>query len=149
MKTVKKLTAQQSVRVRFGEVDSMNIVWHGNYLKYFEEGRETFSRQYGFNYIHLAEEGYIMPVIDVQIQYIKPLRYGDTALVETTWIDTEAAKAVFEYRIRNAADGSLCCRGRTTQVFLNSERQLEFTYPPYVQAWREQWIPDEETQPVS
>ena len=91
------LTYTTEMKVRFSEVDSMKIVWHGNYVHYFEDGREAFGKQYaGIGYLDMYVNGYTAPIVDMNIQYLRPLTVGDTAHIETRYIDTPAAKLCFE-----------------------------------------------------
>ena len=104
------LVGKTSLRVRFSEVDSMQIVWHGEYVRYFEDGREAFGREFaGLGYMDIHASGYTAPIVELQLQYKKPLRVNDTAVVETRYIATEAAKICFEYTIRQRSDSA---RGR-------------------------------------
>lgn len=78
------LVGKTSLRVRFSEVDSMQIVWHGEYVRYFEDGREAFGREFaGLGYMDIHASGYTAPIVELQLQYKKPLRVNDTAVVET------------------------------------------------------------------
>jgi len=102
------LVGKTSLRVRFSEVDSMQIVWHGEYVRYFEDGREAFGREFaGLGYMDIHASGYTAPIVELQLQYKKPLRVNDTAVVETRYIATEAAKICFEYTIRSGTDGEI------------------------------------------
>ena len=86
------LVGKTSLRVRFSEVDSMQIVWHGEYVRYFEDGREAFGREFaGLGYMDIHANGYTAPIVELQLQYKKPLRVIDTAVVETRYIATAAA----------------------------------------------------------
>ncbi|MFH0758774.1 MAG: acyl-CoA thioesterase, partial [Bacteroidota bacterium] len=96
---MKELVDRTEVKVRFGEVDSMRIVWHGNYLKYFEDAREAFGERYGLGYLEVYKHNVMIPIVKVQCDFKKPLKYGENAIVEATFVNTEAAKIVFEYKI--------------------------------------------------
>ena len=92
-KTEASLVNKTSLRVRFSEVDSMQIVWHGEYVRYFEDGREAFGREFaGLGYMDIYASGYTAPIVELHLQYRKPLKVNDTAVVETGYIATEAAK---------------------------------------------------------
>ena len=91
-KTEASLVNKTSLRVRFSEVDSMQIVWHGEYVRYFEDGREAFGREFaGLGYMDIYASGYTAPIVELHLQYRKPLKVNDTAVVETRYIATEAA----------------------------------------------------------
>lgn len=130
-----------SFRVRFSEVDSMKIVWHGEYVRYFEDAREAFGRCYeGIGYMDIYESGYTAPIVDLQLQYIRPLTVGDTATVEIRYIDTVAAKLCFEYTIRRDSDGEVAVTGSSMQVFVDSAGELSLTVPPFLAQWRKKWL---------
>ena len=59
------LTDRTTIKVRFSEIDSMQIVWHGEYVRYFEDGREAFGKRYGLDYMSIYREGYVVPIVDL------------------------------------------------------------------------------------
>ena len=130
-----------SVRVRFSEVDSMKIVWHGEYVRYFEDAREAFGRRFeGIGYMDIYQSGYTAPIVDLQLQFLRPLSIGDTATVEIRYIDSIAAKLCFEYTIRRDSDGELVARGSSIQVFVDANGELLLTVPPFLAQWKEKWL---------
>ena len=134
------LVGKTSLRVRFSEVDSMQIVWHGEYVRYFEDGREAFGREFaGLGYMDIHASGYTAPIVELQLQYKKPLRVNDTAVVETRYIATEAAKICFEYTIRSGTDGEIVAEGSSTQVFLDARGELQLLAPEFYRKWKERW----------
>lgn len=139
MKTKKSsentLKASQEIRVRFNETDALGIVWHGNYLLYFEDGRDTFGRKYGISYLDMKANGYITPIVKSSCEHKLPLSYGEIATLETTFINTPAAKIIFNYKIINA-DGKIVCKGETVQVFVDENHELSLTFPPFFKAWK-------------
>src|SRR6185312_1833338 len=114
-----KLSLRTEILVRFNEADPLGIVWHGHYVRYFEDGREAFGEKYGLRYLDIYEFGYTVPVVKIDCNYRRSLRYGDRVIVETTLINTAAAKLKFEYKLFNAATGELVADGTTLQVFLD------------------------------
>ncbi|WP_370862191.1 acyl-CoA thioesterase [Parabacteroides faecis] len=134
------LTNRTALRVRFSEVDSMDVVWHGEYVRYMEDGREAFGRQFGIGYLEIKEAGYVVPIVDLNIQYKQSLKYGESAIVETRYICTDAAKILFEYIIFRESDGEVVATGSSMQVFVNSETGLlELNNPAFYKAWKEKW----------
>ncbi len=129
------LTVSHPVRVRFNETDPLGIVWHGYYITYFEDGREAFGRQHGISYLDVAHHGYTTPIVKSLCEHKLSLRYGDVARIETTIIDTPAAKMIFRYTIYDANE-VIVCTGETIQVFLNKEGELMLTNPPFYEAWK-------------
>ncbi|MBN2480127.1 MAG: acyl-CoA thioesterase [Bacteroidales bacterium] len=139
-KAVKEnLTNRTAIKVRFGEVDSMGIVWHGNYIKYFEDGREAFGDKYGINYMDFYHNGAMIPLVKVVCDYKRPLYYGDTATVETRYINSDAAKIHYEYTIfRNDTD-EVVATGMTIQVFVNMDQELLLDVPPFFYEWKKKY----------
>ena len=136
MTKTKDLTATARVTVKFNECDPLGIVWHGNYLKYFEEGREAFATKYNFDYYDFYNKGYSTPLIHAETVFKKPLRYRDVALIEVHYKKTDAAKIIFHYIITNEATGELVCSGSTTQVFVtNGSMELSLIVPDFIAKW--------------
>lgn len=141
MKTPKEkesqLTFSHPIRVRFNEVDSLAIVWHGHYIKYFEDGREAFGREFGLTYLDAKTHGFATPIVKTVLEHQLPLRYGDVATIETTYIKTRAAKLMFSYCIKNG-EGVTVCTGETTQVFTNFETgEMALNLPGFYRIWKQ------------
>lgn len=133
----KSLTYTIEQDVRFSEVDSLGIVWHGHYVQYFEDGREAFGKEYGLAYLDFYSNGYVVPIVHINCEYKRFLRYGDRIAIETTYINCEPAKINFRYRISNTVTGELIVSGTTTQVFLGKDTlTLQLTNPDFFQAWK-------------
>ncbi|WP_310992939.1 acyl-CoA thioesterase [Aequorivita marina] len=130
-----EISFTSEIRVRFTETDPLGIVWHGNYIQYFEDGREAFGREHGISYLEQKENGYTSPIVKSSCEHKLPLRYGDVARIKTTYIDSRAAKMIFQYRIFDPK-GRLVCLGETTQVFLNEMGELVLTKPPFFAKWK-------------
>ena len=126
----------ETVRVRFNETDPLGIVWHGHYIVYFEDGREAFGRKHGLTYLDIQNSGYTTPIVKTSTEHFSPLRYGETFTIETTYINSTAAKLIYRYKIFNEA-GKLACSGETTQVFLDNEDNLCLYLPEFFQNWKE------------
>ena len=127
--------------VRFSEVDSMQVVWHGEYVRYFEDGREAFGREYpGLGYLDFDANGYTAPIVDLQLQYVSPLTVNDVAIIETRYIETVAAKLCFEYIIRKESDGTLVARGSSVQVFVDSSGEMALNNPQFYEEWKKRWL---------
>lgn len=129
-----KLKSITRLKVRFHECDPLQIVWHGNYLKYFEVAREDFCQQHGFSYLDAKNNGVATPIVKTQCEHKYPLRYGDEFEVETSFNNTAAAKLIFDYRVTSS--GKLVCTGRTIQVFTDGNAELLLTNPPFFQEWK-------------
>jgi acyl-CoA thioester hydrolase len=134
------LREQTEVIVRFNEADPLGIVWHGHYLRYFEDGREAFGKKYGVSYLDFYHQGYAVPVVSVQCDYKRPLRYGNSVIVEATLVNTPAAKMLFEYKMFDAEKKILVATGSSVQVFVDIKTfELHLTIPSFYQAWKKKW----------
>src|SRR6476469_7942889 len=100
-----KLVTRTSIKVRFNEVDSLGIAWHGHYVKYFEDGREAFGAEHGLGYLDVYRNGLVTPIVSLHCEYKRPLNYVDSIVIETTYVDSPAAKLQFRYKIFQAGRG--------------------------------------------
>ncbi|MBK5273186.1 MAG: acyl-CoA thioesterase [Bacteroidia bacterium] len=133
-----QLSCRTEIQVRFNEADPLGIVWHGHYIRYFEDGREAFGIMHGLGYLDVYKQGYVIPVVNVQCDFKRPLRYGDRVIVETKYIPCEAAKMKFTYQLFNAASGELVATGSSIQVFLDKEGSvLQLSNPRFFEDWKE------------
>jgi acyl-CoA thioester hydrolase len=133
----KELSSRTEILVRFNEADPLGIVWHGHYIRYFEDGREAFGILHDLGYLEVYKLGFVIPVVSVQCDFKKSLRYGDRVIVETKYIPTEAAKMKFTYRLFNAATGDLVATGSSVQVFLSKEDSvLQLANPAFFEDWK-------------
>ena len=117
----------------------MQIVWHGNYIKYMEEGREDFGHKYGISYMQIRDAGYMAPLVKVNCDFKKTVSYEDTIIVETTFVDCDAAKITYQFRMFRGSDKELVATGESVQVFLDMNRELVLTIPPFFEAWKKKW----------
>ena len=134
----KTITTTTEIIVKFSDCDALQMVWHGNYIKYFEDGREDFGRKHGLGYWEIYKQSNLaVPLIHVDCDYKKFVGLGEKLTVESTFIETPAAKIIFEYKIFNAKK-ELMCTGKTVQVFVDAvTKELLITVPPFYQAWKE------------
>ena len=133
----KELVCETEIRVRFNEADPLGIVWHGHYIRYFEDGREDFGNRYGVGYLDFFKHGLVVPVVNVDCSFKRSLRYGDTVMVETRFIPCDAAKIQFRYRLYNKKTQDLVATGSSVQVFLDKEEsQLHLMNPPFFEDWK-------------
>lgn len=134
------LSYKTEVAVRFNEADPLGIVWHGHYVRYFEDGREAFGQEYGLSYLDVYNQGYAVPIVSLQCDYKRSLRYGDRMIIETIYTPCEAAKLLFSYRLFNAATKVLVAKGSSVQVFLDlKNNSLHLTNPAFFVEWKEKY----------
>ncbi|UXX79459.1 acyl-CoA thioesterase [Reichenbachiella carrageenanivorans] len=110
--------AQTKTRVRYAETDQMGYVYYGNYATYYEIGRVETLRQLGFSYNEMEKNGVMMPVVNLQTNYLLPGRYDELLTIKVRIPASPKAKIIFEYEIFNEAD-QLINKGETTLVFIN------------------------------
>jgi len=135
----KGLSDRTEILVRFNEADPLGIVWHGHYIGYFEDGREAFGNKFGIGYLDFYKKGYVVPVVSVQCDFKKSLRYGDKVIVETHFIPCDAAKLKFSYRLFNSITNDLIATGSSVQVFLDAGNStLQLTNPPFFEEWKKE-----------
>ena len=108
------ITATASMRVPFHDVDPANVVWHGRYFKYFEEVRRTLLEKLDYSYQSMMDSGYVWPVVDANIRFVRPLELDQRFTVTARIIEWEL-RLVVAYRIHDE-DGTLYTKGRTVQV---------------------------------
>jgi len=134
-----QLKVSKEFVVRFSEVDSMNIVWHGSYALYFEDAREEFGRIYGLSYQLFKESGYPAPLVELSFRFHKPLFYGQKARVDIFFRNSESAKIVFDYEIHFGEDDHIVTSGSSVQVFLDKNLNLMLNNPPFFEEWKKKY----------
>lgn len=135
----KYLEHRVRTRVRFQEVDSIQIVWHGHYLTYFEDARAAFGRQYGLSYADILEAGVTAPIVHVSCDYLGPAGCDDDLEILIRLIRAPGAKLEFYYEVSRPADGALLARGRTTQAFADLDGKLVLTTPKFLKDFYRHW----------
>jgi len=110
------LCAETNIRVRYGETDKMGYLYYGHYPAYFEVARTDLIRMFGFTYKQIEDQGIILPVRSLKIDYILPARYDDMLTVKACLHELPAVKLDISYEIRNA-NHDLICTGHTILVF--------------------------------
>jgi acyl-CoA thioester hydrolase len=133
------LEATTLVRVRFQEVDAMQIVWHGHYVSYCEEARRAFGRRFGLDYAVFFEQGVGAPVVEMYLKYLLPARMSDVLEVTARFLQNEVPKLEFEYEIRRQSESPVLATGRSVQVFTNLKGELMLQPPDFLVACYRQW----------
>lgn len=124
--------------VRFEEVDSLGVVWHGHYPSYFEDARVAFGDARGFGYLDVYNAGFVIPVKQMGIDYIAPLRFGQKCRITARLHWDDAARINFSYEIRDEA-GALLTTGYTVQLFLTAGGELCMVKPDFFQDFCQRW----------
>lgn len=135
------LTHSTELEVKFSEADPLGIVWHGHYVRYFEDGREAFGKHYGLKYLDFYKHDIVVPIVNVTCDYKRILRYGHRIRLETTYQDTLAAKLLFRYAAYDADTNEEVATGSTVQIFMHKEEMELLLYPPqFILDWKEKWL---------
>jgi acyl-CoA thioester hydrolase len=119
---------ETSIIVRFNEVDSYQVAWHGQYVGWMEVGRLHLSHRFGLAPSHLMELGYVGPVVQLEVKYLQPARYNDTLIIRTTLVPTDAATLVFLSEIVGV-DGVRFATGRVVHALTDTAGVLQFKLP--------------------
>ena len=115
-------TNEISFRIRYSETDQMGVVYHGNYAQYLELARVEWLRSLGISYKTMEEDGIMLPVISLSINYIKPALYDDLITVKVILKKKPAVRIEFDYEITNEA-GDLLATANTVLVFMDMKRK--------------------------
>ncbi len=130
-----------TVTVRFSEIDSMRRAWHGSYVTYFEDGRESFGRHYpGIGYADMQRHGIYAPIYDLHVRYYAPLALNDRAEIHTTYVWHPGARLDYAYKVYRQSDHTLCAEGSTVQLFIDPEGGLMVDRPEYYTRWQEKYL---------
>ncbi|MFN8284230.1 MAG: thioesterase family protein [Chitinophagales bacterium] len=133
-----KLTATTSIRIRFSETDALGIAWHGNFLTYFEDGRDAFGDKFGMHYMDIFNNGFIAPIVKVSCDYKKMVNYGDTVLIDTTYENCASSKLILHYKLYTPESNETIATGSTTQVFLDAAtKKLQLRPPAFLLEWKQ------------
>ncbi|MBA1262265.1 acyl-CoA thioesterase [Stutzerimonas sp. NM35] len=123
------LQAEVEILVPFFDVDSMDVVWHGHYIKYFEVARCALLERIGHNYLQMREAGYAWPVIDVQLRYMRGARFNQRIIVRADLVEWENRLKI-NYLINDAETGERMTRGSTVQVAVEiASREMQLASP--------------------
>lgn len=129
------------IEVRYQETDQMGVVYHANYLVWFEIGRTKYIEYLGFKYADMEKHNIVSPVIDAQISFKKPVRYGEQAAVET-WIEKyDGIRTVYGYHVIGE-EGDIAVSGMTEHVIVRKDTfrplSLRKAFPEWHKAYLQQ-----------
>ncbi len=124
--------SETKLRVRYAETDQAGIVYHSNYLIWFEVGRVELCRDYGFNYRDMEREAdAIMSVTEARVTYRQPARYDDELMIRTRLIEMRSRALKFAYEVRRASDGELLAQGETSHIVISTAGRARSIPPEY------------------
>jgi len=114
----------------FHDLDPMEIVWHGHYVKYLEIARCALLQRYDYDYPQMRESGYAWPIVDMRLKYVRPLEYGQRIRVQARIVEWENRLRI-EYLMRDADTGAKLNTAYTIQVAVDmATREMCFVCPP-------------------
>ena len=116
------IEAEAIIEVPFHDVDSMRVAWHGHYVKYMEIARCALLDKIDYNYSQMEQTGYVWPVIEVNIRYIKPLRFQQKIRVKAKLVEWENRLKI-NYLIEDLETGNRLTKGHTIQVAFDAEKE--------------------------
>lgn len=113
-----------AIPVRYAETDKMAVVYHANYLLYFEDARTRFLEELGYPYARIEQAGYMSPVVSLEVHYGEPLRYGDVAIVRTWVSESRGTKTTYSYEVFKQGDdmevAKPCVTGTSTHCLVDA-----------------------------
>jgi acyl-CoA thioester hydrolase len=126
--------ADAIVRVRYAETDQMGVVYHANYLVWFEIGRVEMMRQLGLSYSTMEqEEGALIAVVEATARYKSPARYDDELTIRTRITSAKLALLKFRYEVIRASDDTLLCEGETVHLVVGRDMKRRNLPAKYVE----------------
>ncbi|WP_322399999.1 acyl-CoA thioesterase [Massilia luteola] len=129
-KAASRWNAEVEIQVQFYDLDPMEVVWHGNYVKYLEVARCALLDAIGYNYAEMKASGYMWPIIDMNLRYAAPATFGQRLRLRAEIVEWENRLRI-DYLVSDAASGRRLNRASTTQVAVDiASGEMCFVSPP-------------------
>jgi acyl-CoA thioester hydrolase len=109
------ISAETTVKVQFYDLDPMQVVWHGNYVRFLEQARCALLDKIGYNYAQMDQSGYVWPIVDMRLKYVRPARFGQELRLVATLREYENRLRI-DYRVLDADSGETLTKAETVQV---------------------------------
>lgn len=109
------IAAEISLTAQFYDLDPMQVVWHGNYPRYLEQARCALLDRIGYNYPEMEASGYLWPIVDMRVKYVRPIRFAQLIRISATLAEYENRLRI-DYRITDDATGAVLTKATTTQL---------------------------------
>lgn len=133
------LEAELTLITSFQDADPMGVIYHGNYFRYFEEARRILMEKIAYGYLAMKESGYIWPIIDTRVRYVKAIPFGHEIRVTAKLTEWENRLRV-DYMIFDAQSGQRMCKAHTMQVAVSiSAQEMRFASPDILLKKIEHW----------
>ncbi len=122
--------AETEIKAQFYDLDPMDVVWHGNYARFFEQARCELLNAIGYNYEEMERSGYAWPVIDMHIRYMRPIIFGQVIVVRAEVVEYEFRLKII-YSVRDKDTDVPLSKGHTEQVAIDfTTKEMLFASPP-------------------
>jgi acyl-CoA thioester hydrolase len=116
------ITAECEIVAQFYDIDPMHVVWHGNYVRYLEQVRGLLLDKIDYNYPQMEQSGYLWPIVDMRLKYVRPVRYQQRIIVQANLVEYENRLKI-AYVCRDAVSGEIVTKAHTVQVAVTAATQ--------------------------
>jgi acyl-CoA thioester hydrolase len=116
------ISAEVFCKAQFYDLDPMNVVWHGNYMRFLEQARCALMDLIGYSYAEMADSGYVWPIVDLHVKYVRAITLAQEIRVVATLTEYENQLKI-DYRIYDAGSGEVLTKAQTRQVAVQADRQ--------------------------
>jgi len=124
------LSHEVALSPAFHDLDPMDVVWHGNYPKYLEIARCALLARFNYDYPQMRESGFAWPIVDMRLKYVKSATFQQQLIVRAEIVEWENRLKI-DYRIRDAASGTVLTKAHTIQVAVDmATREMRYVCPP-------------------
>ena len=124
-------TSKKKIKAQFYDLDPMDVVWHCNYVRFFEDARCELLNKIGYNYEEMKDSGYTWPVVDLHIRYSRPITFGQEVIIQTDLVEYEFRLKII-YTIYDKKTGELLCKGHTELVAVDYETREMLLVSPAI-----------------
>jgi acyl-CoA thioester hydrolase len=107
-------------KAQFYDLDPMNVVWHGNYARWFEQVRTALMEKIGYSFREMRDSGYLWPIVDLRIKYVRPVRFDQAIVVSAVVVEFENRLRI-DYRIRDRTSDEVLTKATTIQVAVRAD----------------------------
>lgn len=116
------ISVEITIKAQFYDLDPMQVVWHGNYPRYLEVARCALLDLIGYNYPEMEQSGYVWPIVDMRLKYVRPIRFAQNVVVVATLKEYENRLCI-DYRIKDAESGEVLTKASTVQLAVEAKSQ--------------------------
>jgi acyl-CoA thioester hydrolase len=134
-KSTGKVWHRCQMRTLYVDTDRSQVVYHANYLRYFEFGRATLMRDTAYPYREVEKSGFVYPIIKIDVDYFRPLYYDDAMFIHTRPSTLERVRLQFDYVITHQESGDIVCKGFTRHCAVNGSGTPVEIDPKTVRIW--------------